>query len=58
MNKKLYLGNGYLGGVCEGLGEWSEIPSIIWRLAFLFIFPSAFIIYILLWTFIKRKDQG
>ena len=61
MNKKLYLGNGYIGGVCEGLGEWSNIPSIFWRAAFLFIFPY-FIkfdyvlwVYLLLWFFCKKN---
>lgn len=56
MNKELYLGNGYIGGVCEGLGEWIGIPSILFRIGFLFVFPYAFIIYVLLYIFIKRKD--
>jgi phage shock protein PspC (stress-responsive transcriptional regulator) len=57
MNKKLYLGNGYIGGVCEGLGEWSGIPSILWRIAFLFIFPYALGIYLALCFFVKRKNN-
>ena len=34
MNDKMYRGNGYIGGVCGGLGEWSGIPSILFRIAF------------------------
>ena len=41
MSKKLYRGDGYIGGVCQGLGDWSGIPSILWRVAFLFIIPFA-----------------
>tara|TARA_B100000768_G_scaffold163550_1_gene164897 strand:+ start:871 stop:1056 length:186 start_codon:yes stop_codon:yes gene_type:complete len=58
MNKKLYRGNGYIGGVCQGLGEWSGIPSILWRIAFLFVIPAAFCIYIALWIFIKKNFQN
>jgi phage shock protein PspC (stress-responsive transcriptional regulator) len=57
MYKKLYLGNGYIGGVCEGLGDWSGLPSILWRIAFLFIFPYAFWIYVILWFFLDRKNN-
>ncbi len=39
MNKKLYRGDGYIGGVCEGLGDWSGLPPILWRIAFIFVFP-------------------
>ena len=58
MNKKLYRGNGYIGGVCQGLGEWSGIPSILWRVAFLFVIPAAFCIYLTLWIFIKKDFQN
>ena len=54
MNKKLYRGKGYIGGVCQGLGEWSGIPSILWRVAFLFVIPAALCIYLTLWFFIKK----
>lgn len=56
MNKKLYLRDGYVGGVCAGLGDWSGIQSIIWRIGFLFI-PHALIVYIILWIFVKRKND-
>jgi len=55
MNKKLYLGHGYIGGVCQGLGEWSQTPPILWRIGFLFVFPYAFWIYIILWIFLDRE---
>jgi len=54
LNKKLHRGNGYIGGVCQGLGNWSGIPSILWRIAFLFILPWAVSIYIVLWIFLKK----
>lgn len=57
MNKQMYLGKGYIGGVCEGLGEWSGIPSILWRIGFLFVFPYALVIYLALWFFVKRKKN-
>jgi len=25
---KLFLGDGYIGGVCDGLGKWSGIPKL------------------------------
>ena len=55
MNTKLYRGNGYIGGVCQGLGEWSGIPSILWRVAFLFVVPGALFIYIILWIFLTKE---
>jgi len=55
MNKKLYRGCGYIGGVCQGLGNWSGIPSILWRLAFLFIIPGGLCVYLGLWIFLKKE---
>ena len=57
MNKKLYRGNGYIGGVCQGLGTWSGMPSILWRVAFLFILPAAFWIYIVLWIVLSKEKE-
>jgi len=57
MNNKLRRGDGYIGGVCQGLGNWSGIPSILWRVGFLFIFPCAFWIYVVLWIFLKKDFQ-
>jgi len=55
MNKKLYRGNGYIGGVCQGLGEWAGIPSILWRVLFLFVIPAAFWVYIVLWICLPKN---
>ncbi|RLD26862.1 MAG: hypothetical protein DRI70_05135 [Bacteroidetes bacterium] len=55
MMSNLYRGNGYIGGVCKGLGNWSGIPSILWRVGFLFIFPWAFWVYLTLWIFLKKE---
>ncbi|MFL2621418.1 MAG: PspC domain-containing protein [Flavobacteriaceae bacterium] len=55
MRDKLYRGNGYIGGVCQGLYEWSGIPAILWRVAFLFIIPFALWAYIVLWIFVPER---
>ena len=55
MNEKLYRRNGYVGGVCQGLGEWSGIPSILWRVGFLFFIPAAFWVYVVLWMILKKN---
>ena len=55
MNEKLYRRNGYVGGVCQGLGEWSGIPSILWRVGFLFFIPAAFWVYLVLWMILKKN---
>ena len=52
MKNKLYRSNGYIGGVCQGLGDWSGIPSILWRVGFLFVLPGAFCVYVILWMFL------
>jgi len=57
MANKLYRGGGYIGGVCKGLGRWSGIPSILWRIAFLFFIPAAFWIYLVLWILISKKYE-
>ena len=44
-----------IGGVCGGIGEWSGIPPILWRIAFLFFIPAAFWIYIALWVLLKKQ---
>ena len=54
MNNNLLRYNGYLGGVCEGLGKWSGVPAILWRIAFVFFIPAWFWIYIVLWIFLKK----
>jgi phage shock protein PspC (stress-responsive transcriptional regulator) len=55
MRDKFYRGNGYIGGVCQGLYEWSGISAILWRVAFLFIIPFALWAYIALWIFVPER---
>jgi phage shock protein PspC (stress-responsive transcriptional regulator) len=55
MTNKLYRGDGYIGGVCQGLGKWSGLPSILWRVAFLFFIPAAFWVYIVLWIALSKE---
>ena len=57
MNKRLYRGNGYIAGVCEGLGEWSGVPPILWRILAICLasLPTTIVIYILLWIFVEPK---
>ena len=56
MRNKLYRGNGYIGGVCEGLGNWSGLPSILWRISFIFFVPAAFWIYLLMWILLSKES--
>ncbi len=56
MKNKLYRSNGYIGGVCQGLGDWSGIPSILWRVGFLFVLPGAFCVYVILWMFLSKNS--
>jgi phage shock protein PspC (stress-responsive transcriptional regulator) len=42
MNNNLFRYQGYIGGVCEGLGIWSGIPSVLWRISFVFLFQLGF----------------
>ena len=56
MTNKLYRRNGYIGGVCQGLGEWSGIPSILWRILFLFFIPAAVWVYLGLWIFLSKES--
>ncbi len=55
LNRKIYRGGGYIGGVCHGLGNWSGIPSILWRILFLFAGGGMFWIYILLWIVLPKR---
>ena len=48
---------GYLGGVCAGLEDWSNIPAILYRLFFIFS-TGGVLMYIILWLFLKDlKDE-
>lgn len=46
--------NGYIGGVCEGLGEYTGLDPIIFRLAFVFI-PGSGWPYLFMWFLTKNK---
>jgi len=58
--KKLYRieKNSWIGGVCEGIGEYTDIDPIIWRILFgvinTIIFPI-FFIYVILWIILEKK---
>jgi phage shock protein PspC (stress-responsive transcriptional regulator) len=47
----------YVGGVCGGLEDFTGIPAIVWRLAFLFVIPCAFWIYLAIWCFTESKNS-
>jgi len=47
-----------LGGVCGGLGKFTEVPSWVWRVLFcltFFGFGFGLLLYILLWIFIPDE---
>jgi phage shock protein C len=51
----------WIGGVCGGLGEHTPIPTWVWRFIFsaLFLFfGSGFFLYILMWIFMPKKEEG
>ncbi len=45
----------YISGVCGGLGEYTGIDPIIWRLAFVFLCPAAIGVYIVMSIFTEEK---
>jgi phage shock protein PspC (stress-responsive transcriptional regulator) len=50
-----WTSGGYVGGVCHNLGRMTKIPSLFWRLLFVFgNFPSI-LIYLLLWAFMEYE---
>jgi len=51
----------WLGGVCGGLAELTDIPSWVWRLLFCLVALFAgfgVILYILLWIFVPERPAG
>jgi phage shock protein C len=51
----------WIGGVCGGLGEYTPVPSWVWRLLFVLLlicFGTGLAVYILLWIFVPRKTPG
>jgi phage shock protein PspC (stress-responsive transcriptional regulator) len=45
-----------LGGVCGGLGEWTDTNPWAWRLIFLFA-PGSGWAYLILWIALKEKQK-
>ena len=52
--KKLYRypDKGYIGGVCYGLGEHTNIDTVIWRV--ITIFGGLGFAYLVLWIFVEK----
>lgn len=55
--RKFYLSSedSYIGGVCGGLGEYTGIDAIFWRIGFLFTLKWTLPFYLIFWIFVKRK---
>ena len=47
-----YPDKGFIGGVCFGLGEHTNIDPILWRI--LAIFGGFIPVYLVLWIFLKK----
>jgi len=50
----------WIGGVCGGLGEHTEVPSWAWRVAFCagtFFYGVGLILYVLLWVFMPPEEN-
>ena len=52
--RKFKRRNGYLGGVCEGLGDYTNIDAIFWRLLFLFV--AGLVPYLIIWVLTEKKQ--
>jgi phage shock protein PspC (stress-responsive transcriptional regulator) len=57
MDKGLYRRDGYIGGVCQGIGEYTNTSPIAWRLIFLLV-PAGFWAYLILWVGLKRQIKS
>tara|TARA_B100001093_G_scaffold48995_2_gene41617 strand:- start:2303 stop:2476 length:174 start_codon:yes stop_codon:yes gene_type:complete len=47
---------GWIGGVCAGLEDWTDIPAIVWRCLFVFIGGTG-LPYLLLWIFLESNEK-
>jgi phage shock protein PspC (stress-responsive transcriptional regulator) len=56
--KKLirYPDEGFLGGVCYGLGKHTGVDPLLWRTLAVFSGGGP-IIYLVLWALLKKKDH-
>lgn len=52
---KRIINRGYFGGVCQGIGEYTETNPLAWRLIFLFA-PGSFWVYVILWILLKEEN--
>jgi phage shock protein PspC (stress-responsive transcriptional regulator) len=50
--KRFTRKEGYVGGVCEGLGEYTGIDPIFWRFAVIFF--GLHIPYLIAWAFTPK----
>jgi phage shock protein C len=51
----------WLGGVCGGVGQFTDMPAWIWRLLFvLFVvcFGTGLLVYVLMWIFMPIEPVG
>tara|TARA_B110001452_G_scaffold86516_1_gene70691 strand:- start:238 stop:999 length:762 start_codon:yes stop_codon:yes gene_type:complete len=55
INIKLFRGYGFIGGICQGLANWTVIKSNTWRIIFLFFLPVSLGFYMYLWLGLKKK---
>ncbi|MEB0140304.1 MULTISPECIES: PspC domain-containing protein [unclassified Undibacterium] len=49
----------WLGGICGGLGQYTELDSWVWRLLFVFFalcFGTGVLAYLLAWIFIPEQE--
>jgi phage shock protein C len=49
----------WLGGVCGGLGQYSPVPTWVWRVVFLvliFCFGTGLIAYLILWACMPKEE--
>ena len=56
MDKTLYRRDGYFGGVCQGIADYTNTSTIAWRLIFLFV-PCGFWAYMILWLLLKKTNK-
>lgn len=57
--EKFHRGCGYIGGVCEGLGNYFNIDPLIIRLIFAVghhISPVFLMLYIFIWLFTDEEE--
>jgi phage shock protein C len=50
----------FVGGVCGGLGQHTDLPSWAWRVIFCLTslyFGVGFLIYVLLWVFLPEEPR-